>query len=102
MMDSWLAPSPRRALNALGASPQIPLGTYCPSFTWRPGEAEGLYQGWSVLWDEWTGHGVRMDGRESLRLADPATRTGKRDQLEAERADCLGAGVWKRRGQCSF
>lgn len=43
-----------------------------------------------------------MDGRESLRLADPATRTGKRDQLEAERADCLGAGVWKRRGQCSF
>lgn len=39
---------------------------------------------------------------ESLRLADPSSSPGKREELEAERADCLEAGVRKRRGQCCF
>lgn len=77
----------------MGASPQIPLDTHRSCFKWRPRRDKGFCPGRSVLQDKWIGHGVRMDGGENLMLGDPVSSSGKRDELEAETADCLGAGV---------
>lgn len=99
--DGKLACTPTlQSLERPGArSPQIPLDTHCPSFSWRP------WRGWSlprtiVLQDEWTGHRVRVDGGESLRWADPVAPG--RDQMGAEGRPAWGLGVRRRKGQCCF